>query len=93
MRQLLVKVYGALALLALLMAIAMAVVFLLALIAGGTIAATLSDVAGHIATYSIVVATAATVFGLLDLYISGKHALTVASETADSGGDLDTRAD
>ncbi|GLY64622.1 hypothetical protein [Amycolatopsis taiwanensis] len=76
MRKVLKNCYGALAVVALGMAVLLAAVFLVALIIGGHGGATLSQFGGTLAKWSIYVAAVAMLPGLVYVYLTGEHSLT-----------------
>lgn len=91
MKKTLTTCYGALALLATGLAAGIAVLFLVALVLGGSAGAAVSEFAGTVAQWSISVAAVAVLVGLVHTYLSGSHSLTAGSAARESegGGDRD----
>ncbi|WP_016906725.1 hypothetical protein [Streptomyces xiaopingdaonensis] len=87
MKKILTACYGALAFLSTALAVVIALLFLVALILGGSAGATVSEWAGTTAKWSISVAAGAVLVGVVHTYLSREHSLTAAPpKTSESGG-------
>lgn len=78
--------YGWLAILAIVLGLVLGVIFVLAIAIGGPAAVTLSGFAAAFMPWCIGVAALATLIGLIQIYTSREHTLTVSSGTT-SGND------
>ncbi|QFG22282.1 hypothetical protein [Actinomadura sp. WMMB 499] len=79
MKKTLTVCYGALALVATALAAVLAVVFLAAVAIGGDAGTGLTELGGTLAGWSIYVAAAAVLLGLVHIYASGEHSLTAGT--------------
>lgn len=78
------RIFGALAALTLLASLVMGLLFAIALVAGGELAATLSLRAQQLSGLSMYLATIAVAIGLVYLYLARKHELTFSMPSKDS---------
>lgn len=88
MRRVLETCYTGLTFLAVLLGLGLGVVFLVAVIAGGDTGVSLSAFAGDLMSWCIAVAAMAVLVGIVHMYLSGEHALTVTG-----GGAADSHDD
>lgn len=86
MKKTLTVCYGVLALVATALATVLAVVFLAAVAVGGGAGTALTDLGRTLAGWSIYVATAAVLLGLVHIYASGEHSLTAGSKKRSEDG-------
>lgn len=80
MKKTLTTFYGILAFLATGLATVLALVFVVAIVLGGEAGRTLSELGGAIGEWSIYIASAAVLLGLVHVYVTGTHSLTAGTK-------------
>jgi hypothetical protein len=68
------------------------VMFVIALVTGGTIGAAISINAQKLITFGIQMASLGVLCGLLKIYLGGKHYLTLKNESPEGAADADSQA-
>jgi hypothetical protein len=79
-RQILRGAFSIVALITLLLGAVVFLLFMVGLVLGGTAATRLAVAAGDIMQWGIKMATVAVVIGIIDIYVSRNHKLTLNSE-------------